>query len=211
MTALEWDKTGERFFETGVDRGVLFTIDGDAFPWNGLTNVTEETGREIKSYWIDGMKYLDHHVPGSYSAKLDAYTYPEVLDELTGVWRFAPGVFLHDQRAKVFHLSYRTGVGNDIDQNLGYKLHIIYNVMATPSSVGLSTIGENVDPATFSWELSGTPQQMFGARPTSHISLHSRFIGSELLESIETLLYGSADVDPAFPSMVNLLTMIEGS
>jgi hypothetical protein len=211
MTVLEWDRTGERVFEAGVNRGVLFTIDGDAFPWNGLINVTEETTREVKSYWMDGMKYLDHHVPGSYSAKLDAYTYPDILDELTGVWRFAPGVFLHDQRAKVFHLSYRTGVGNDIDQNLGYKLHLIYNVMAVPSGVGFSTVGENVAPSTFSWNLSGTPQQMFGARPTSHISLNSLFISPELLETIEALLYGSVDADPALPSMVDLLTLIEGS
>ena len=211
MTALVWDQVGERRYETGVDRGVLFTIDGDAFSWNGLTNVTEETGREVKAYWMDGIKYLEHHVPGAYSAKMEAYTYPDILDELMGIERYAPGVYLHDQRAKSFHLSYRTGIGNDIDQSLGYKLHIIYNVMAVSSDFALSTIGENVEPVTFSWALSGTPPQMFGARPTSHISLNSRFIGAELLTSIETLLYGSADADSTLPSMVDLLTLIEGS
>lgn len=211
MTALEWDKIGERFFETGIDRGVLFTTDGAVFPWNGLTNISETTDREIKSYYMDGIKYLDHHVPGSYAAKLDAFTYPDVLDELTGTARYAPGVFLHDQSARVFHLSYRTGVGNDIDSRLGYKLHIIYNVMAVPSSVSLGTLGESVEPAAFSWELTGTPAQMFGARPTSHISLHSITIDPELLEIIEVLLYGSADTDPELPSMVDLLTLIEGS
>lgn len=211
MTALEWDKTGERFFETGIDRGVLFTTDGIVVPWNGLTQITENTEREVKSYWMDGVKYLDHHVPDSYSAKLEAFTYPDVLDELTGTERYAPGVFLHDQRAKVFHLSYRTGVGNDIDQDLGYKLHVIYNVMAVPSSVGLGTIGASVEPAAFAWDLTGTPPQMFGARPTSHISLHSLGIGPALLATIEVLLYGSADTDPALPTMVDLLTLIEGS
>ena len=111
MTALEWDKVGERFYETGIDRGVLYPRFGDAVPWNGLTNVAEEIGREVKSYYMVGVKYLDHHVPGSYSAKLDAFTYPDVLDELTGVKVFAPGVFLHDQRSEVFHSQFRRGRG----------------------------------------------------------------------------------------------------
>jgi hypothetical protein len=211
MTALEWDKVGERFFETGLDRGVLFTTGGEAVPWNGLTQVTENTTSEVKEFYLDGVKYLDHHVPGSYSAKMEAFTYPDVLDELTGVAQYAPGVYLHDQNAKVFHLSYRTGVGNDLDQELGYKVHIIYNVMALPSSSGLSTLSDKVEPAKFTWDLSGTPPQMFGARPTAHISLHSLGIGPELLETLEGLLYGTSLADPALPSMVDLLTLIEGS
>lgn len=211
MTALEWDKTGERLYETGVDRGVLYPRDGVAVPWNGLTNISESTEREVKSYYMDGVKYLDHHVPGAYSAKLEAFTYPDELDELTGVATYAPGVFLHDQRAKVFHISYRTGVGNDVDPNLGYKLHIIYNVMAVPSVSGMATMSDSVAPAAFSWALSGTPPQMFGARPTSHISLQSRLIDPVLLETIEALLYGTAEIDPMLPEMVDLLTLIEGS
>lgn len=211
MTTLEWDRTGERFFEVGVERGVLFTTDGVAVPWNGLTQITENTEREVKSYWMDGVKYLDHHVPGSYSAKLEAFTYPDVLDELTGTKRYAPGVYLHDQSAKVFHLSYRTGIGNDLDPELGYKLHVVYNVMAAPSGTGLATVSDTTDPATFSWDLTGTPSQMFGARPTCHISMQSPFVDPELLQSIEALLYGTADADPALPAMVDLLTMIEGS
>lgn len=211
MTALEWDKPGERFFETGIDRGVLFTVEGEAFVWNGLTQVTENTDREVKSYWMDGVKYLDHHVPGSYSAKLEAFTYPDVLDELTGTMRYAPGVYLHDQRAKIFHLAYRTGVGNDIDSSFGYKLHVVYNVMASASSVGMGTLGDNVEPGKFGWDLTGTPPQMFGARPTSHIHLDSRYIDPAVLQVIETLLYGTADIDPALPAMTDLLATIEGS
>lgn len=211
MTALEWDKVGERFFETGLDRGVLFTTDGETVVWNGLTNVNENTDREVKSYWMDGVKYLDHHVPGSYSAKLEAFTYPEILDDLTGTMRYAPGVYLHDQRARIFHLSYRTGVGNDVDPQLGYKLHIVYNVMAVASGVGLGTIGDNVDPGKFSWDLTGTPPQMFGARPTAHIHLDSRYISPTILASIEALLYGTEDTNPSLPSMVDLLTLIEGA
>jgi hypothetical protein len=211
MTVLEWDKVGERFFETGVDRGVLYTTDGAAHVWNGLTQVTENTDREVKSYWMDGVKYLDHHVPGAYSAKLEAFTYPDVLDELTGTMRYAPGVFLHDQRASVFHLAYRTGVGNDLDPEAGYKLHIIYNVMASASGAAMGTIGENVDPGKFSWDLTGTPPVMFGARPTSHVHLDSRYLDPTLLAMLEGLLYGTADADPSLPAMVDLLPMLEGS
>lgn len=209
MTVLEWDKVGERFFETGIDRGVLFTTDGDAFVWNGLTNVEENTSREVKSYWLDGVKYLDHHVPGSYAAKLEAFTYPDILDDLTGTMLYAPGVYLHDQRARVFHLAYRTGVGNDLDSDLGYKLHIIYNVMASASGVGLGTLGENVDPGKFSWDLTGTPPVMYGARPTSHVHLDSRYIAPEILSTIEDLLYGTSTTDPEIPSMVTLLGLVD--
>lgn len=211
MTVLEWDKIGERYFENGIDRGVLYPVDGAAVPWNGLTNVSENTTGEVKSFWMDGVKYLDHYVPGSYSAKLEAFTYPDELEALTGTARYAPGVYLHDQRAQTFHLSYRTRVGNDIDQNAGYKLHIVYNVMAVPSSSGMATLSDTVEPAKMSWDLTGTPPQMFGMRPTSHISLHSLSIDPALLESIENLLYGVANADPALPSMVDLLTLIEGS
>lgn len=211
MTALEWDRVGQRFFEKGVDRGVLYPRGGAAVPWNGLTNVTENSTSEVKSFWMDGVKYLDHHVPGSYSAKLEAFTYPDELEDLTGTARYAPGVYLHDQKARIFHLSYRTGIGNDIDQNAGYKIHIVYNVMAMPSSSGMSTLSDTVDVAKMTWDLTGTPPQMFGVRPTSHISLHSLSMDPALLENVESLLYGTANTDPALPSMVDLLTLIEGS
>ena len=211
MAALEWDKTGERFFEKGVDRGVLYPRDGMAVPWNGLTNISENATGEVKSYWLDGVKYLDHHVPGSYSGKLEAFTYPDELEDLVGTQQFAPGVFLHDQKAKVFHLSYRTGVGNDIDAEIGYKLHVVYNVMALPSGASMSTVGDKVDPAVMSWDLTGTPPQMFGARPTAHISLHSVTMDPEQLAVVEGLLYGTAESDPSLPSMVELLNLIEGA
>lgn len=211
MTALEWDRTGERFFENGLDRGVLYTIEGLAVVWNGLTSITENPSQELKSYLMDGVKYLDHHVPGSYSAKLEAFTYPDVLDELTGTAAYAPGVYLHDQSARVFHLAYRTMIGNDLDTLFGYKLHIVYNVMAMPSGANLGTIADKADLVKFSWDLTATPPQMSGARPTSHISLHSLTVDPTLLETIEDLLYGTSEVDPALPGMVDLLTMIEGS
>lgn len=212
MTRLEWDAVGDRRFETGVDRGVLYLMDGTAVPWNGLTQVNESLERDVKSYFIDGIKFLDHQVPGSFSAKVQAFTYPEELDDLLGRSVFAPGVYLHDQRAKMFHLSYRTLIGNDVEgTELGYRLHIMYNLLATPSSVAMGTMGKDVSPVNFEWTLSGTPPVMFGARPTSHISFDSRLVDPTLLAAIEDLLYGTPTAAPDLPDMVTLLGMAEGT
>ena len=213
MTALVWDQVGERRYETGVDHGVLYPPSGDAVPWNGLISVNESVSREVKSYFIDGIKFLDHHVPGSYSAKLSAFTYPDEMDELTGTQEFIPGVFVHDQRSpQLFNLSYRTLVGNDVEGlDHAYKIHILYNLLAIPDDVTYSTNGESVEPQAFGWSLSGTPAQMFGIRPTSHISLDSRRIDSTLLQTLEETLYGTSEVNPELPNLVALLTMVETS
>jgi hypothetical protein len=211
MTKLVWDQVGDRRYETGVDRGVLYLPDGDgAVPWNGLMQVTENREREVKSYYIDGIKYLDHHVPDTYSAKLQAFTYPEELEDLTGTAKFAPGVFLHDQRARQFSLSYRTLVGNDLEgTDHGYKIHVIYHVMAVASSAAIGSIGNAVTPSAFEWALTAVPDRIFGARPTSHISIHSLGIDPDLLEVIESRLYGTDDEPPSLPSLVDLLNLVE--
>lgn len=208
MTAIVWDQVGERRYETGVDRGVLYTPSA-VVPWNGLTSVTEALGREVKSYYIDGIKYLDHHVPGSFSAKISAFTYPDELEALLGNPEFAPGVVLHDQRASLFHLSYRTRVGDDIGADRFYKVHILYNLLAVSSDAAMDSLSDSPSIKPFEWTLSGTPNVMFGIRPTSHISLDSRRIDPDLLFEIESLLYGTPETDPSLPSMVDLLGMIE--
>lgn len=210
MTALVWDQVGERRFETGIDRGVLFLSNGDAVPWNGLTLVTEVVTQEVKPYYLDGVKYLDHHVPGSYSGTLQAFTYPEELDELTGTSVFAPGVFVHDQRSSLFNLSYRTLVGNDVDGvDYGYKIHLLYNILAIPNDVAFDTLKATLEPKPFEWKLSGTPATMFGIRPTSHISIYSRSVNPALLTSLEEVLYGSEEETPRLPPLVTVLSLIE--
>jgi len=212
MTALEWDKVGDRRYETGIDRGVLFPPSGSAVPWNGLTSVTETVSREVKSYYLDGVKYLDRHIPGSYAAKLSAFTYPDELDVLLGTAEYAPGVFLHDQRAKLFHLSYRTLVGNDIDgTDHGYKIHVVYNVLAVPSDRASDSLDDSTDLSPFEWDLSGTPNVMFGMRPTAHLSLDSRRIDATLLETLEEMIYGTDDDDPSLPLLVDLLAVVDAS
>jgi hypothetical protein len=211
MTPLVWDQVGERRYEMGVDRGVLYLPDGSAVAWNGLTSVNETVSREVKSYYIDGIKYLDHHVPGSYAAKLSAFTYPDEFEALVGNPEFAPGVVLHDQRSKLFNLSYRTQVGSDLDEELGYKVHVLYNLLANPSDITFDSKSDSPDLKPFTWDLTGTPSVMFGIRPTSHISLDSRRIDPDLLFEIEGLLYGMPTTDPALPNLVDLLGLVEAA
>lgn len=208
MTALVWDAVGDRRYETGIDRGVLYMPTGEAIPWNGLTEVTEAKSREIKSYYLDGVKYLDRHIPGAYAAKLKAFTYPDELEELLGNPEFAPGVTVHDQRARYFHLAYRTRIGNDLDSEAGYRIHVIYNVTASASDTAIATIGEQVSPQAFEWNLVGTPQLLYGIRPTSHISVNTTRLPAELLEGLEEALYGSETADAELPDIIDLLTMM---
>jgi hypothetical protein len=215
-TMLAWDQVGSRYYQSGIDRGVLYLPNGTAVPWSGLVSISENTEREVKEFFLDGIKYLDHHVPGSYSAKLGAFTYPDELDELLGTSQFAPGVFVHDQRTQLFNLSYRTLEGNDLDgASADYKIHVVYNILAVPSSAGFSSLSDSPVAALFEWSLSGTPAQMFGIRPTSHISLHSRTIDPIALQDIENVLYGRAYIDeehpeitPSLPTLFDLLAMI---
>src|SRR3954462_14570726 len=227
MTVLEWDKPGERRYETGVDRGVLYLPEGGAVPWNGLTSVSEKLSREVKSYYLDGIQYLAHQVPGSYSATLQAFTYPDELDELIGTSEYVPGVFVHDQSARIFNLAYRTLVGNEIDgTDHAYKIHLLYNVMATASDRSYETLSGDLSPTPFEWTLVGVPSRIFGIRPTSHISLDSRRLSSAGMETLEEMLYGTNDqpgppdeetgdpttipgLVPAFPPIVDLLTLVE--
>jgi len=209
MTALAWGAVGDRRYETGIDRGVLYMLDGSAIAWNGLTGVNEVRTREIKSYYLDGVKYLDRHVPGSYAAKLTAFTYPDELEGLLGNPEFAPGVTVYDQKASYFHLSYRTGIGNDVDgKDHGYKIHVVYNVTASPSDVGIATLGESVVATPFEWNLVGTPQLLYGLRPTSHISIDSTRIDPDVLELVEAALYGTELTDATLPDLIDLLTLM---
>lgn len=210
MTALQWDKVGERRFETGIDRGVLYLTDGRVVPWNGLTSISESKERDVKSYFLDGIKYLDRQTLGVYSAKLGAFTYPDELEDALGSSEFLPGVVLHDQRMRRFHLSYRTQEGDDLEGiDADYKIHIVYNVIAVPSTVQFNSLAEALAPAMFEWNLTGTPNAILGIRPTSHLSLHSRTIQPEVIQGVEELLYGTSGADPNLPMLGDLLTKIE--
>jgi len=206
MTVLEWDKAGERIYQTGVDRGVLYLKDGRVVPWNGLTSVEDGTNAELKSYFLDGVKILDHVTPGDFVGKLSAFTYPDEFDEVIGAPQIAPGLTFYEQRPKSFNLSWRTRIGNDLDEDLGYKIHLLYNVMATPDSHTYQSIQENIEAPEFGWSLSGIPPigTIDGIRPTAHVSIDSRNAREDLLAQVEEILYGSESSEPRFPTILEL-------
>lgn len=209
MAILEWDQVGERRYETGIDRGVLYTSPFNAIPWNGLVSVVENRSQEVKSYYMDGIKFLDHQVLGSYAAKLQAFTYPEELDALLGTSEFLPGIYLHDQRTKLFDLVYRTRIGNDLDGvDHGYKIHIIWNVRAKPSDFTYDTLTDTTSIKPFEWDLTAIPVTgQPGIRPTAHVSLDSRSMDPANLELLESKLYGSEFGEPELPTLLELLDM----
>lgn len=211
MATLVWDKVGDRRYETGIDRGVLYLPGGGSVAWNGLVSIKENLGRDIKSYYMDGVKYLDHVVPGSYSANLQAYTYPEALDDFLGNTELVPGVITHDQRTKSFALSYRTRIANDIEGlDYGYRIHVVYNVQAFPNDFSVETLSESPDLQPIEWNLTSTPSVVFGAYPTSHISLNSLRIAPPLLSMLEGRLYGTSSADPSLPELIEFLNIVEG-
>lgn len=202
MTALAWDQVGQRFYQTGLDRGVLYLPDGSAVPWNGLTSVEETGNSELKPYYLDGVKYLQNLIPGDFTAKLKAITYPDEFDELNGIARLDTGLSFHDQPPKSFNLSYRTRVGNDLQgTDYGYKVHLLYNLLANPDSFSFDTLGHESSPAEFAWTLTGTPPTVQGYRPTVHISIDSNKTDSQLMQILEDTLYGTDIQEPRFPDI----------
>lgn len=209
MTALVWDQPGERRYETGIDRGVLYLPSGGAVPWNGLVSVAETRSRETKSYWMDGIKFLDYSVPGAYSAKLQAFTYPDELDGLIGNNELAPGLTVYDQRAGRFHLSYRTKIANDVaGTDFAYNVHLIYNITATQSDATFGTIGEQATGTPFEWNLTAVPNQPSGFHPSSHFSADSRRLPAGKLAELENYIYGTSSAAPAMPDLPTLMSLV---
>jgi hypothetical protein len=217
MTRIEWNKTGERLFEAGVDRGVLYLPDGsggfsNGVPWNGLTSVDEDRSSAGSSpYYIDGIKYIDLPSASDYAATLKAFTYPDEFLPFDGIGEVVNGMLLDNQVPKTFGLSYRTMIGNDVEStNFAYQLHILYNLTATPTNKTYATVGATPDPMEFSWAIAaGAPQVLSGFRPTAHAIFDSRKLNYHLMGDIENLLYGTSDAPPHLPPISDLLSMIE--
>ena len=211
MGKLQWDQTGERFYETGVDQGVLYLADGRGVPWNGLTAVDEASGNVNQtSYYIDGVRYFTQRSVGDYSATLKAFTYPDEFMEFDGYQEAADGLILDSQPVlNEFGLSYRTRVGNDIDgTDHGYKIHLAYHMTAVPSSRSFGTMGDSVDPMLFSWTISGTPEVLAGYRPTCHVIIDSRKVSPAMLAVVEEILYGSDISDARLPTLFELVDLL---
>jgi hypothetical protein len=209
MPAIVWDKPAERFYEIGLDHGVLYLNDGSGVPWNGLVSVNQSPDIESESAYYDGMKFINLISPGDFSGSMTAITYPDQFLEFEGLTQIAYGAYAANQQPKTFDLSYRTHIGNSVGgEPTDYKIHILYNVTAIPSTKNYETIGETPNVTEFSWDISAIPQEFPGIRPTAHIILDSRFVEPTLLAEIELQLYGGETADPRLPSFNALMTRL---
>lgn len=215
MTKIVWDKTGERFYETGVDRGVLYVQDDQGnYPkgvaWNGLIGVTESpTGAEPTPLYADNIKYLNLMSVEEFEASIEAYTYPEEFEECDGSAELTPGVTIGQQPRKAFGLCYRTKLGNDLEgDDYGYKLHLIYGAKASPTEKGYETINDSPDAITFSWDITTTPVPVTEFNPTSTLVIDSTKVDPEKLEALEEILYGTDQENARLPLPDEVLTII---
>lgn len=192
MAPIVWDEVGSRVYQTGLDRGVLYLPDGSAVPWNGLVEVVEKSVKQSSPVYYDGTKINDIVTPGPFQGSLKALTYPDEFAELEGLGEVSFGLYLGEQQTKVFGLSYRTRIGNDLDDSLGYKIHILYDVSAVPTDKSSSTNSKDISPETFEWDISAIAQEATGFRPTAHVIIDSRYMEADQLAEIEDNLYGTA-------------------
>lgn len=207
MAKLVWDKTGERLYETGVSHGVLYVQDSTgAYPagvaWNGLTAVTESpSGAEATPLYADDIKYLELRSAEEFGATIEAYTYPKEFEACDGSAELAEGVTIGQQDRKAFGLCYRTIVGNDVKKNdLGYKLHLIYGATASPSEKGYQTVNDSPEAITFSWEVTTTPINVDGFKPTSSLTIDSTKVDKSKLDTLEAKLYGTESAEATLPT-----------
>lgn len=218
MSKLVWDNTGDRLYETGVKNGVLYVqSSAGTYPkgvaWNGLTAVTESpSGAEATALYADDIKYLSLMSTEEFGATIEAYTYPEEFEACDGSASLVEGVSIGQQKRTPFGLCYRTTIGNDTDGNdHGYKLHIIYGALASPSEKAYATINDSPEAITFSWEVTTTPVNVTGFKPTASLVIDSTKVDASKLTALEDILYGSdaeSGTDPRLPLPDEIKTLM---
>lgn len=214
MAVLAWDKVGERFYETGVDRGVLYIpnasgVYNTGYAWNGLVSVTESpSGAESNKQYADNQVYVNLISAEEFGATIEAFTYPEQFMQCDGTATPTAGVFVGQQNRKSFGLSYRTRVGNDVSgSDLGYKIHLVYGGMAAPTERAYTTINDSPEALTFSWELSTTPVAVPGLKNSAILTIDSTKVSASKLTDLENALYGTAGSDPRLPLPEEVIAM----
>lgn len=216
MSKIVWDKTGERFYETGVDHAVLYPIDAEGLynggvAWNGITAINESpSGAEPNNLYADNIKYLVLVGAEDFGLTIEAYTYPDEWEQCDGSAEIAPGVLAGQQNRKIFGLSYRTKLGNDVDgQDHGYKLHLVYGGLASPSERGYQTVNDSPEPINPSWEVTTTPVDVPGFKPTARLIITSTKADPAKLAALETILYGSEEAEPRLPLPEEVIELLK--
>lgn len=200
MPRIEWDKIGERLYETGVDRVVLYTYSEDKYQngvaWNGVTSITEnKSGAEANPLYADNIKYLVLKSLEEYGITIECYTYPKEFEACNGMATLAKGVTIGQQARSAFGLSFRTLIGNDLKgDGYGYKLHMVYGCDATPSEENYATVSDSPEAKTMSYEVSTTPIAVANFRNTSCVTVDSTEVTETKLKELEDILYGASDV-----------------
>lgn len=221
MPELKWDENGKRYYETGVDHGVVYPHTGSGYgtgvAWNGLTAFNESpSGAEANAIYADNMKYLNLISAEDYGFSLEAYTYPDEFAECDGSVQAATGVFLGQQVRKMFGFVCRTKIGNDETDDLGYKLHIIYGCKAAPTEKNYNTVNDSPEAGSFSWEISTTPVPVKNRRATACVTIDSRTADEDLLKALEAMLFGTdpdeeaetPGSDPTLPDIETVISMM---
>lgn len=229
---LVWDKTGERYYETGVDRGVLYTDrstaaneDGrynNGVAWNGLINVTESpSGAEATPMYADNRKYLNLMSNEEFGGSIEAYTYPSEFAECDGSKEIIPGLFVGQQARKTFGMSYRTLIGNDVEEaGSDYKIHLVYHALASVSEKANATVNESPEATTFNWEFTTTSVDIASndptladlkLKPTAHLVIDTRTIDAAKLKALEDIIYGTAEAAPYLPSPDAVYTLLKAA
>lgn len=206
MARLEWDKTGEKKYETGTRMGVLYLIDSNGtytngVAWNGLTGVTESpSGAEESPLYADDIKYVSLYSAEEFGGTIECYTYPEEWGQCDGSASLADGVMIGQQERKTFGMCYRTIIGNDVNKDAhGYKLHLVYGATASPSERAYATVNDSPEAITFSYEFTTTPVNVTGHKPTAILTIDSTKADSTKLKTLENMLYGGESTEPTLP------------
>ncbi len=215
MSKLVWDAQGERFYETGVSKGVLYPFSNGAYQtgvaWNGLTQVSENpSGAEATALYADNIKYLNLQSAEEFGATVEAYTYPDEFAACNGEADLGTGVQIGQQKRNQFALCYQTKIGSDQDQEAGYKIHIVYGCLAAPSEKAYATVNDSPEAITFSWEISTTPIEVEGFKPTATLVIDSTKVNADKLKDIEDALYGTAGSTPTLLTPAEVLAIITG-
>jgi hypothetical protein len=210
MTAVIWDAPGEKIYEAGLDRGIMYTAD-DAVPWNGLTSVERNPFIASKDpLYLDGIKYGDNTIYRPLDGTITALTYPDELLEYQGLLHTFNGMYFNEQPTTAsFGLTYRTLIGNDLDGiGHGYKLHLVYNVSVVPDSFSFESLSDSPEPSDFSWAYSTVPIKVAGYAPLSHLEIDSRKAPDGFMEYIEGILYGTPGVAARQPTLLEMLSLM---